>query len=551
MTIYQVFTRLFGNDNPECIPNGTKAENGCGTMADFTDKALQQVRSLGATHIWYTGIIEHATQTDHTPWGIQKDHPEVVKGRAGSPYAIKDYYDVDPDLATDVTKRMKEFDSLVRRTHQAGLGVIIDFVPNHVAREYHSDASPKGTENLGEKDDTSLSFSPQNNFYYLPADQLHLDNITTSQTDYREQPAKVTGNDCFSAWPGRNDWYETVKLNYGIDYQGGRQCHFTPRPSTWDKMLAILLFWAAKGVDAFRCDMAEMVPVEFWHWAIAEVKNLYPHITFIAEVYNPALYRDYVHRGEFDYLYDKVGLYDTLRAVTRHEASAQALTACWQSIDDIRPHMLRFLENHDEQRLASDFFAADARRGRAPMLVAALMDPSPVMIYFGQELGEKGMDQEGFSGLDGRTTIFDYWSVDTIRRWRDNGAFTGKQLTGDEIRLRDFYARVLSLRETMPVLRTGMFYDLMYANPHLTQQYVFMRSLQKEAILVIANFSEQTQEISVNLPSEMFSFLQLDSQTNLRVQDLLNDETTQIDFTPDTPLHTLVRGYCGVVLLLR
>ena len=551
MTIYQVLTRLFGNDRTACVPDGTREQNGCGTLADFTDKALAEIRSLGATHVWFTGLIEHATQTDYSAYGITPDCADIVKGKAGSPYAIKDYYDVDPDLATSVPHRMRELEQLVRRTHEAGLGFVMDFVPNHVARQYHSDACPRGTRDLGEDDDKSQAFSPQNNFYYLTAESLHLDHIVAGGSRYSEQPARVTGNDCFSAWPGRNDWYETVKLNYGVDYQSGCARHFDPRPDTWQKMLDILLFWAAKGVDAFRCDMAEMVPVEFWQWAIAQVKGLYPDMLFIAEVYNPALYRDYVHRGGFDYLYDKVGLYDTLRAVTRHEASAQCITGCWQQVDDIRPHMLRFLENHDEQRVASDFFAGNALRGRAPMIVSAMMDASPLMLYFGQEMGERGMDAEGYSAQDGRTTIYDYWTVDTVRRWRNGGKCDGKLLTGDERRLRAFYSRLLALRESMPALRTGRFYDLMYTNPHLQRQYAFVRSLEREVLLVIANFDDEEAQVSVHLPQEFFDFLGLEGQTNVRAHDLLSGDITQVDFTPATPLHVLVRRWNGVALSIR
>ena len=363
MIIYQVLTRLFGNNETLLVPNGTKEQNGCGKMSDFTLKALEEIRSLGATHIWYTGIIEHATQTDYTSYGISPDHPDVVKGKAGSAYAIKDYYDVDPDLAEKVPARMKEFQNLVARSHKAGLKVIIDFVPNHVARQYHSDVCPEGTDDLGVGDDTNVPFSNQNNFYYLSGEALHLDNIKQGSS-YSEFPAKATGNDVFCAWPGCNDWYETVKLNYGIDVCAGRVGHFSPVPDTWHKMLNILLFWAEKGINGFRCDMAEMVPVEFWEWVIPQVKVAFPDILFIAEVYNPAEYRNYIHRGHFDYLYDKVGLYDTLKAVAQGSASAQSITSCWQQTDDIRMNMLNFLENHDEQRIASDFFVGDARKGR-------------------------------------------------------------------------------------------------------------------------------------------------------------------------------------------
>jgi glycosidase len=515
-------------------------------MSDFTHKALEEIRSLGATHIWYTGIIEHATQTDYTAYGISLDNPDVVKGLAGSAYAIKDYYDVDPDLAGKVSSRMKEFQNLVKRSHKAGLKVIIDFVPNHVARQYHSDVCPEGTQDLGVGDDTTQAFSNQNNFYYLPGEVLHLDNIKPDSS-YLEEPAKATGNDVFSAWPGQNDWYETVKLNYGVDYCNGRLGCFTPVPDTWNKMLHILLFWAQKGIDGFRCDMAEMVPVEFWEWVIPQVKEAFPGIVFIAEVYNPAEYRNYIHRGHFDYLYDKVGLYDTLKAVAQGNASSQSITSCWQQTDDIRLHMLNFLENHDEQRIASDFFVADARKGRAPLLVSALMDNNPFMLYFGQELGEKGMDQEGFSGLDGRTTIFDYWTVDTICRWRNKGRFDGSLLTEDEQSLQRFYANVLKIKEQDPAFAEGEFFDLMYHNPELHQQYVFARRGRRNVMLVVANFSEVEQLMQINIPLHMFELWNIKEKTDISSIELLTGQKVRVDFCSEKQFSVSVPALGGCV----
>ena len=537
MTIYQVFTRLFGNDKADCVPSGTKQQNGCGTMQAFTAKALEQIRSLGCTHIWFTGVIEHASKTDYSAYGIAVDNPDVVKGEAGSPYAIRDYYDIDPDLAKDPSKRIREFELLVERTHKAGLKVIIDFVPNHVARQYHSDAKPEGVRDLGEDDDTSLSYSPDNNFYYLPGEPLHLDNILPRST-YREVPAKATGNDRFTAWPDKNDWYETVKLNYG--------------PNTYHKMLHILLYWAAKGIDGFRCDMAEMVPVEFWEWAVPQVKAAYPHIIFIAEVYNPSLYRDYIHRGHFDYLYDKVGLYDTLLNVCRGQ-STQSITDCWQAVDDIRSHMLNFLENHDEPRLASRFLLRDAETAIPALLTSSLM-PSPFMLYFGQELGERGMDVEGFSGLDGRTTIFDYWSVPTIRRWRNKGRFDGQLLTAEETALRSTYQRILKLREEQEWARGG-FYDLMYVNPHLHRCYAFLRyspvakdGQERPFALVIANFSETEETITLNLPYHLFELTGLKERAEVILADMLSGGWYTLPFTSAEAMLVTIPAHSGLVL---
>lgn len=558
MIIYQVFTRLFGNDNPSCTYNGSKEENGCGKLSAFTTKALKEIKDLGTTHIWYTGIIEHATQTDYSAYDIHPDHPAVVKGKAGSPYAIKDYYNVDPDLTNTPEGRMKEFKNLIARTHKAGLKVIIDFVPNHVARQYHSTGKPEGIKDLGEEDDRTQAFSPKNNFYYIPNTtfQPQFDLCKGSLEPYYENPAKATGNDCFSASPGTNDWYETVKLNYGIDYcNGGTRC-FSPIPDTWYKMLDILMFWAQKGIDGFRCDMVEMVPVEFWGWAILQVKLRFPLIIFIAEVYNPAEYRNYIQKGHFDYLYDKVGLYDTLRGVICGHQSARQITGCWQAIDDIKKHMLNFLENHDEQRLASDFFAGNGQKGKPALLVSACMGENPFMLYFGQELGERGMDEEGFSGRDGRTTIFDYWSVNTIRRWRNKGVFNSRRLSQEEESLRKFYAQVLNICSQEKAITEGVFYDLMYANPsshtfNADRNYVFLRHRKRELLCVLANFEEEGRHMAVNLPKHVFEFFHITEEDNLQAVDLLTGKKEYIALSSTQKLETDVPGYGGKILKIR
>lgn len=549
--IYQVLPRLFGNDKLNCEPWGDKKTNGCGRMDSFTPRALHQIAALGATHVWYTGLLEHATQTDYSIYGIASDLPDVVKGIAGSPYAIRDFYDIAPDLATSVPARMQEFEALVTRTHEAGLEMIIDFVPNHVARQYHSDMLPKGAVDLGAKDNSSKAFDVHNNFYYIPGEELHATDFPMDT--YREYPAKATGNDNFSAWVGRNDWYETVKLNYGVDYISGRKAHFSPIPRTWKQMLHILLYWAEKGVDGFRCDMAEMVPVEFWKWAITQVKAKHPGILFIAEVYNPMEYRNYIHQGHFDYLYDKVGLYDCLRAVTCNHAQATDITRCWQEVDDIRDRMLNFLENHDEQRLASRFFAGDPEKGRAPLLVSACMGTNPMMIYFGQELGERGMDAEGFSGRDGRTTIFDYWTVDSIRRWRNGGRFDNRHLTPSEVQLQQYYSRVLTLCNEEAALREGDFYDLMYANlqnPHFNpgRQYAFLRRWEREMILVVANFDERDAEVEVNIPEHLFEFYGLPQTKHVRSMSLMAGTPFHISFNSQEPTCMLVPAHSGRLL---
>ena len=543
--IYQVFTRLYGNKNTTRKENGTIAENGCGKFVDISPTLLTQITSMGITHVWYTGVIRHATQTVYSEYGIPQQHPAVVKGRAGSPYAITDYYDVDPDLAVDVPRRMKEFEELIVRTHTAGLKVIIDFVPNHVARQYHSICKPADVMDLGETDIQGHGFDPQNNFYYNPGQRFapYFDLYAGETEPYIEEPAKATGNDHFDNAPGKNDWYETVKLNYGVDYYGGRIEHFHPMPNTWQKMTDILLFWAAKGVDGFRCDMAEMVPAAFWAYATQVVKKQYPDIVFIGEVYNPHEYRHYLDSG-FDWLYDKVGMYDTMRGVITGQQSAQAISWAWQQTDDIRDHMLYFLENHDEQRIASDFFAADARKGIPAFVASILMQQNPFMLYAGQEYGERGMDREGFSGNDGRTTIFDYWSIDTLCR------ASLKQLTDEEKELFQTYKKTMKIARRENAIINGYFFDLMYINQHLHRQYVFLRRADSDLLLIAVNFDGEPANINVNIPAHAFDYLQM-KEHKAKATDLLSGDKLSFLFKADNAVEMTINGYSARVWKMK
>ena len=533
--IYQVLTRLYGNRNANRKENGTIEENGTGKFKDFNAKTLKHIREMGFSHIWFTGVIRHATQTDYTKYGIPAQHPAVVKGRAGSPYAICDYYDVDPDLAVKVDKRMEEFEAMIARAHKAGLKVIMDFVPNHVARQYKSVVKPRGVKDLGANDNSDEGFNPQNNFYYCPGCKFE------PQFDvqgYEEYPAKSTGNDHFDPHPGMNDWYETVKLNYGVDYYT-HYGHFDPIPDTWNKMTDILLFWAKKGIDGFRCDMAEMVPAAFWAWATDKVKYRYPDIIFIGEVYNPAEYRNYIHSG-FDYLYDKVGMYDTMRNVICGNGSASFITGAWQSTDDISRHMLYFLENHDEQRVASSFFAGDARKGIPGLVASVLMRSNPFMLYAAEEYGEKGMDKEGFSGVDGRTTIFDYWSIDTLCRAADG------TLSDDEQYIYTMHEKVLQIARKEKAI-DGDFYDLMYANPWSdkfdnNRLFVFLRKKDKDILLVVCNFSDHVADIDVNIPAHAMRTLSI-AEKAYKAKDLLTGEQQTLQLQENGKVSMTVQAY--------
>jgi len=519
--IYQVLPRLFGNTNENCIPNSSLSVNGSGKFNDFDIKTLRSLKELGCTHIWFTGVIEHSTKTEYLQYGILKDNPSLVKGEAGSPYAVKDYFDVDPDLALDVNSRILEFSDLINRTHKVGLKVIMDFVPNHVAREYLSDKKPPGVEDFGANDKIDYSFHPMNNYYYILNEYFKSPVANSSNTsEYTEFPSKVTGNDCFLSSPGINDWYETVKLNYGVDYNNSGRTYFSPVPDTWKKMRAIINYWLDLGVDGFRCDMAEMVPVEFWKWAIRDVKMSNRDILFIAEVYNPDKYSDYLNIAGFDYLYDKVGLYDTLRKISRGEEPAFRITQSWQSLGEKQCRMLNFLENHDEQRIASDYFLQDPYLAIPALTVSLMFNTNPFMIYFGQELGERGMDAEGFSGLDGRTSIFDYWSVSTIREWKKKREVSV---------LRNLYMKLLNSALNERAIRTGQSFDLGYVNGKSgffdpDYHFAFFRYFDKELILVVVNFSSEDCLLKINIPKYSFDFFKVSDQFADNGMDLITGQ---------------------------
>ena len=523
--VYQVFTRLFGNTQTTNKPWGTLEENGVGKFADFDSKALEGIKELGVTHIWYTGVLHHATVTDYSEFGLPADDPDVVKGRAGSPYAVKDYYNVNPDLAVDPNERLQEFEALIERTHQHNMKVIIDIVPNHVARDYQSVSKPDGVEDFGANDDTTVTYQRNNNFYYVVGEDFRvpqsddyepLGGMEHPKADgqFTESPAKWTGNGARTAQPDINDWYETVKINYGVKPDGSYDFPRLPQeyankdyrahyafwqdkdlPDSWYKFRDITQYWLEKGVDGFRYDMAEMVPVEFWSFLNASIKMQNPDAFLLAEVYNPELYRPYLEQGKMDYLYDKVGFYDTLKAIIQGREDAAALLAKHNEVADIEQHMLHFLENHDEQRIASPDFAGDMNWGKPAMTVSTLVSRAPTMIYFGQTVGEDGSEEPGF-GDPTRTSIFDYIGVPAHQQWMNDGEFDGAELSAEQRQLRRFYVELMALNK-LPAIAQGNLVEVSNSQPkHVVS---FIRQAGNQRVLVVANFAEQEQQVSVDV----------------------------------------------------
>lgn len=555
LIIYQFLPRIFTNTNTTNLPWGSLEQNGSGKLNDLTPCLLESLKEMGINTLWITGVIEHATKTDFSSHGIPADNPNIIKGEAGSVYAVKDYYDIDPALAVNIENRREEFKEAVDRIHEAGMKVIIDFVPNHTARRYHSDCAPEGVEDFGAHDDPTMFFSPSNNYYYITNQRFSPGfPLDKEGEEYKEFPAKATGNDCFSAFCSENDWYETVKINYGKDYGDGSE-HYEPVPDTWNKMLSILKYWAEMGVDGFRCDMVFMVPLPFWHWAITQIKHYYPHIIFIGEIYDVSQYRPFIDYGKFDYLYDKVNLYDTLVGIEKSDYSAAKLTECWQTVDGVGDRMLNFIENHDEVRFASPSFAGDAKKVLPYLVVSSMISKGPFMVYYGQELGEPALDNEGFAGMNHRTSIFDYWTVDKIARWYDNGKCHLEKLTTEERTLRNTFAKVLNLCNEISAIREGNFFDLMYSNlwnqefdPH--HLFAWLRYDDNETFLLVANFGNKLINAGIKIPELAFVMASI-KERRIRTRDLLSGRDLEVEVSKTTPLKLEIQPYSAVIIKIR
>ena len=534
--IYQLLPRLFGNQQQNNVPYGTIEQNGSGKFADINEQALDGIKELGTTHVWFTGVISHGTLTDYTGEGLPANNANVIKGRAGSPYAVRDYYDVDPDLAINVSKRMSEFEELIQRTHKKGLKVIIDFVPNHVSRQYKSLMKPAAVKDFGEEDNVNLAFSAANDYYYIPGKDFvvpapkanpQIPLAIFQHHHYTESPAKATGNDVFSEKPSVDDWYETVKLNYGVDYQDNRKQYFTPTPAVWNKMRDILIYWTKKGVDGFRCDMAEMVPLAFWEWVIPEVKKVNPALIFIGEAYDPSKYLSFLTTGKFDYLYDKVGLYDGLKKLIRSEehATVNDIRRVWQvESAGFGDRMLRFLENHDEERIAADGFAGRAELALPAMVVSATLSGGPVMTYFGQEVGEPGRGAEGFGGEDNRTTIFDYWGVPEHQKWLNKGAYDGGQLVGEQKELRNYYVKLLRFAGASEAVANGELWEIPVTGNMNQRMYGYVRYTANQRLLILVNFDRHYRmEGQVQIPEHILQGKPVTSAIDELTDHQLND----------------------------
>jgi len=544
--IYQLMVRLFGNTNETREPNGTLAENGCGKFADITPAALGSLGEMGFTHLWLTGVLEQASGTAYP--NRPADDPDILKGLAGSPYAIRDCFDVSPDYAVDPDRRLDEFRELLERCKAHGFKVIIDFVPNHVARSHQSDVCPELS--FGAGDDQGVFFSRDNHFYYLQPHHpgggppLRLPSAGNSGCDglfeAETHCGRVTGNNVVSWAPSIHDWYETVKLNYGHDFTTGRDTSHLPGPDaapedvpkTWRTMDQVLAHWQSLGVDGFRADMAHLIPMEFWRWAVKRCHTRDPQVFFCAEAYDndPAkltgghVLEELLAAG-FDAVYDDP-VYDILEGM--HDSGKWANDLDPLTFTGKRFHRsLRYAENHDEVRLANPqvWGGLGMKVGKPVSAVLFTMGCGPVMLYHGQEVGEPALGAEGFGGDGARTSIFDYGSMPEFCKWVNGGRYDGGRLSEEQLALRAWYGRLIRTTQCR-AFTAGGFYGLNHANKQNPDfgrvgdedcsghwLYVFLRRDGKsgQAFLVVANFhgTETLRGVKIRIPHDAQMFLGL------------------------------------------
>ena len=572
--IYQLLPRLFGNINETRKPNGTIQENGVGKFADLNEKALRALRGMGFTHLWLTGILAQASASDYRACGLPADDPDLLKGLAGSPYAIKDLFDLCPDYALDPANRRAEFVALLERIHAHGLRALIDFAPNHVARSHRSTIRPD--LEFGARDDRGQFFAPQNNFFWLQRDSpgggppLRLPTVSDSgewlsstclalaagDGLFADELAagRVAGNNAASWRPSMNDWYETAKLNYGFDFTTGTRAYpnedqpDAPIPDTWQKMDAVLAHWQGLGVDGFRCDMAHMVPPEFWAWAVHRARQRHPATFFVGEAYDndpmkvgaDSVMVDLLSAG-FDAVYDDPA-YKTLKGIYEGDCWANDLDAVLGAADReyVFQNALRYAENHDEVRLAgrNQWGRLGPQVGRPVSAILFGLSRGPLLLYSGQEVGEPADGAEGFGSDDARTTIFDYWSMPELVKWVNGHRYDGGRLSVEQQRLREFYARLVQL-VAEPAFGDGDFFGLNGANrdnPHFGRLpgettsghwlYAFLRSdpARDQRFLVVVNLHPSAifESVRIAVPPEAIRFIRVEGQRGVRFVERLS-----------------------------
>lgn len=559
--IYQLMVRTFGNTNETRKAHGTLEENGCGKFADIDEAALKSLADMGFSHLWLTGVLEQASGTDYPH--RSGDVPALLKGKAGSPYAIRDYFDVCPDYAINPDHRIDEFHELIDRCHEYGFKVLIDFVPNHVARSYVSDIRPDLS--FGESDDISKFFDRNNHFYYLPENAagggapLRLPDATgqPGRAIYKpeESVGKVTGNNAVTWTPSVTDWYETVKLNYGHDFTKGRDtshlppatAHVTEVPKTWQVMDQVLEYWQAIGVDGFRCDMAHMIPMEFWCWLIRRCRNRNETVYFFAEAYDndPAKLcdghvLDELLAAGFDAVYDDP-VYDIMEGIYDDGKWANDLDSL--TFTGARFHKsLRYAENHDEVRIAnpSVWGGHGMKIGKPVSAILFAMGRGPVLLYHGQEVGEPALETWGYGGHGGRTSIFDYGSMPEFAKWFNCGACDGVRLSPEQRELRAWYGRLIRVTQ-MDAFTKGNFYGLNHdnkANLHFGRLghetvsghwlYSFLRCdlVAAEVCLVVVNLHPQLKmmDVKVKIPASARIFTGYTGEECWTFQEILEDD---------------------------
>ncbi len=554
VVIYELPVRTY-------LAKGAHEEN-TGKLSYLTIEVLKEIKELGVDYIWIAGILENAN-----PKIVD---PDVVKGDAGSFYAIYDNWDISSQVGN-----LDEFDALIERAHSIGLRVLIDFIPNHTARVHKTDVVCKEEIDFGKGENPNENFSLDNNFYYLGSNSTFVPPKTSlpgvdgffdmdifMPGIQFESPARVTGNNVLSALPQYHDWYETVKLNYGLNlFSDGKP--FIGASKTWKQMLDVAIYWLNKGVDGFRVDVTHGVAVEFWYYFINEVRKVQPNAFFVAEAFeeDPIKSTGFSLEKLFDAGFDSVlngPMYWNLRRQALLSQNMNSSTyyhspGSRKSILDNGYSFTHYMGNHDEVRLASSFFAPSlesrvdrAWLGLAYSIYAALL-PGNFLIHGGDEFQEEASLPGVFGGYDGRTSIFDFVYQPQTRTW------LYEERPHWMINFREMYRRLFSLKKRIPFnikhsTSNPTFIDLMKINDSKNiSKWVsaYVRFFNNERYLVVMNADpHNSHEVTIHFTSRRFT----DSLEVLSALNIKNDETryvfTEVMVNPGfVPTDPNISGY--------
>jgi glycosidase len=352
---------------------------------------------------------------------IMPIHPlgvEKRKGTLGSPYSVQDYYGINPEFGT-----LDDFKSLVAAAHKNGMKIVIDLVANHTAW------------------DSKMA---------------------------KEHPEWFTKDSAGNFIPPVADWSDVIDLNYG-------------NKDLRRYMIEMLKYWVRDiGIDGYRCDVSEMVPVDFWDEARAALDSIKP-VFMLSE----GMYAEH-HLKAFDMTYGW-NSYHTMADIFAGKKPAFEMDSVLirESLSYPKKSLrLRFSSNHDENAWDMPDIQKFGDDGAKMAAVLTNTFPGVPLLYNGQEVGSRE-----------KLGLFEKHEVDWTK---------GKEWT-------DFYTTLYAIRKNNSALALG---DYQFVKNNLPEKiYSFIRTDGRNTVLVAVNFSDKQQTATLTLPKVFPSLGYIDAFT--------------------------------------